>query len=368
MGITNNREPFNTLMKQLEYLNMKNNKYSSYSYKKDEYYDIYGKMSIEDLICNIRNSLNECENNLNEILNSGKYSPGSVFKEREIDNFINKIISLKNKNQKYNYYFEKAMQLLNKIKSKDLEIFESKMDIESISPSYDNNIQNKEVNQKLVLINKQDVIQAQELALLNDNFGRALASLECYANKFSKEKTKIFDYYNMFDLGNKQSPNELQKKAFVQTKIFSLAYEDYIKKHNYYNAPENISLSEIAIIVNKWMYAVPKEHQIMYQGMINIINSLNNTTFDNKFNSYAEKYKNAKMDPKKISSFAPGVYYYNKQRCDDAKNKFLEEGKITSKLNINQSYKNDKKAEELYNNILNNNKNVQEAEEYKDLK
>lgn len=30
------------------------------------------------------------------------------------------------------------------------------------------------------------------------------------------------------------------------------------------------------------------------------------------------------MDPRKIASFAPGVYYYNKQRCDETKNEFLE--------------------------------------------
>lgn len=64
-----------------------------------------------------------------------------------------------------------------------------------------------------LLVNKQDVIQAQDLALLNDNFGRALASLECYTNRYSgKNLSKVFDYYNMFGLGDIQNLKELEKK------------------------------------------------------------------------------------------------------------------------------------------------------------
>ena len=113
---------------------------------------------------------------------------------------------------------------------------------------------------------------------------------------------------------------------------------------------------------------VPNETKFMYQGMINIFSSLNDKEFEDKFKSYTEECKDAKMDPRKIASFAPGVYYYNQQRCEEAKNEVLEEGKIISKLNINQSYKNDKNAEILHEQILNNNKNYIEQEEFKDLK
>ena len=66
------------------------------------------------------------------------------------------------------------------------------------------------------------------------------------------------------------------------------------------------------------MTFVPQEQKFIYQGMIDIISSLKNTEFENKFKSYSEQYKNVKMDPKKIASFA--IYYYNQQRCDEAKN------------------------------------------------
>lgn len=78
--------------------------------------------------------------------------------------------------------------------------------------------------------------------------------------------------------------------------------------------------------------------------MINIISSFNNNVFEHNYKSYNEQCINAKKDPIKIASFAPSVYYYNKQRCDEAKNEFLEKVKIISKLIINESHKNDKKA------------------------
>ena len=41
------------------------------------------------------------------------------------------------------------------------------------------------VGSQSLLVNKQTVLQAQDLALLNDNFDRVLVSLECYANRYS---------------------------------------------------------------------------------------------------------------------------------------------------------------------------------------
>lgn len=96
--------------------------------------------------------------------------------------------------------------------------------------------------------------------------------------------------------------------------------------------------------------------------------SLNKNVFEKNYKSYTEQRKDAKMDPRKIASFAPDVYYYNKLRCDEAKNEFLEKGKIISKLIINESYKNYKKAEELEQHISINNHNYNEEEEYKEVK
>ena len=102
------------------------------------------------------------------------------------------------------------------------------------------------------------------------------------------------------------------------------------------------------------MIFVLQEQKFIYQGMIDIISSLKNTDFENKFKSYSEQCGNAKMDPKKIASFAPAVYYYNHQRCKEAKNQYLNEGKISSNLNINKKFEDDKNGQYMQSNILMN--------------
>ena len=363
-------ENFQKLMKQLEILTNKCDK-SFPCPKDDKNYKLYNNMPIEGLIKEIKISLNNCEKQLKKLLNSSSYTPGCIFKSEEIDEFIQKVINWKSHcPTERQLYFNKTQQLFYKIQSKDLQMSESQMnqmniDIEKSDAPAANNKQ----FQQQVLVNKQKVIQAQELALLNDNFGRALASLECFANRYSGQNiSNVFGYYDMFNLGNTQDLVELQKKAFLQTQIFKLAYEDYVKKYHNYTDPENINIANIKELIINWMNYLPNEFKIMYYGMLNIINSSKNPTFDKTFKSYSEQAKNAKMDPKLIASFAPGVYYYNQQRCDEAKNQYLEEGKITSTLNINQTYKDDIKAVYLGYQIQNNQKNQQEEAYYKDLK
>ena len=368
MGNSTETDKFKNLMKQLEFIVYKTN-HKLVTPQKDCYYNIYINMDIDTLIYNVKIELTECNKYLEEILNSPNYSSGSLFKERDIDKLINKLIAWKEGCPKYKYFFEKAKQLFNRIQMKDLEISESNMEIEQTNNFANNSKDYNEMGQQLKLIDKQKEVQAQELALLNDNFGRALSSLECLANRLSgKQLSNVFNYYNIFNLGNTQSLAELQKKAFIQIQIFKLAYEDYISKYKYYITPENIGITDIKTLINKWMQHVPKEQMLMYQGMINIISSLDNKAFEQKFKSYTVQYKNAKMDPRKIASFAPGVYYYNHQRCEEARNSYLEKGKLISRLNINKNYKDDKKAEELQKYISTNNKNYQEADMFLDVK
>ena len=370
MGNDNKKsENFHKLMKQLEILTHKCNKNFPIE-NVDSKYNIYLNMSIEGLISEIKISLNNCTNDLKTLLNSSKYSPGCIFKSEEIDGFIQKLIIMKNNCPKNkHYYFNQTKSLFDNIQKKDMDMEKVQicMDIEQTeNPAFSN--KNKQFQQQ-VLINKQKVIQAQELALLNDNFGRALASLECFANRYSgKNISNVFGYYDMFNLGNTQDLNELQKKAFLQTQIFKLAYEEYIRNYGKYDIPENINIEEIKSLLKKWVENVPNEFKIMYQGMFNTISSLNNDIFNQKFESYTEQAKGAKMNPKKIMSFAPSVYFYNQQRCEEAKNQCLEEGKLSSILNINQTYKDDKNAKQLEQQILLNNQLYDEDEEYKDLK
>jgi len=392
MGNKNDVQTFYNNFQQLfilmEYLARKNNFFSHFYLFDGEKYKIYYIMKRMDLLNNIKSPLDYCENILNKILDSPKYIKGSLFTMREIEQYIATLTKWKDNSEKDKIFFQRLINLFNIIKMKDQQNFginnnnlcrsNSNSYVSNINNNENNNIINNSSNiinkynsqfQKQIILDKQKVIQAQDLTLLNDNFGRALASLECYANRFcGKNLSNMFDYYNMFNLGNTIDMNELYKKAFVQTQIFKLAYDDYIKKYHKYTPPQNIDLELIKKLLNFWMNEISEKDRLVYQGMINILGSLNNSSFEQKFKYYSQKCKSAKMDPKKISSFAPGVYYYNSQRCEEAKNDYFEKGEIVSSLNINKSYKNDKKAEILQEQINLNIKNIIENEEYMDFK
>ena len=107
-------------------------------------------------------------------------------------------------------------------------------------------------------------------------------------------------------------------------------------------------------ILNDWKKKVNKEDKIIYDEMIEILSDNNISSSSKSFNNYAKKCQNEFIDPKQIASMAPEIYNYNHQRAKQAKKKYLETGEIESKLNIGQTYNNDKDVIELEKNIKNN--------------
>ena len=132
MGNSNIKETFNNMMKLLEYLYLKsNNLRLNHS---DYYYNIYGRMKIEELEYNLNISLNECDQYLKTELNKANYTPNSILNEKYLDDAIDKIYNWKRIcHSKYRKLFQKAENLFNRIKIKDQEVNEAKMDTEEIS-------------------------------------------------------------------------------------------------------------------------------------------------------------------------------------------------------------------------------------------
>ncbi len=217
------------------------------------------------------------------------------------------------------------------------------------------------------MLQKEKIIQAQNLQLLNDNQGRALSALECYANRFceNNEKTNYFDYYNMNNLGNKKDINQLRGQCFVQTQLFRMNYMDYIQKFGD-NKIDNINNEKLLEIIKNWMNKVENNDKIIYQEMIDIIISSTNAmqSSSNSFNHYSKNCQNARMDPKEIACIAPGVYNYNHQRSKDAKKNYFETGNMNSNLIIGQSYKDGINPQILIKQIENK-KFYEEQEEIK---
>lgn len=212
---------------------------------------------------------------------------------------------------------------------------------------------------------KQKIIQAQELRLLNDNQGRALAALECYANKFSEDnkKTKYFDYYNMNNMGNKKNNAQLRGQCIVQTQLFKMSYDDYTKKYGPYKL-NNLDNYKLLQIINGWMDNVNNNDKILYREMSEIINSSNNSSpSSNYFNIYSKNCQNVTMNPRDIACIAPGIYNYNHQRSKEAKKNYMETGEMISRLIIGQSYKDDKNEDLLMKQINDNQQFYEEENE-----
>ena len=58
--------------------------------------------------------------------------------------------------------------------------------------------------------------------MLNDNHGRALAALECYAIRFANNPTKNFDFYNLNNLANNKTNKQLRGQCIVQVQLLRM--------------------------------------------------------------------------------------------------------------------------------------------------
>lgn len=276
-----------------------------------------------------------------------------------ITQYLNKVEHCSKKcDSNYFIYFQAAKDLLIKIKVHNENIMKEQSKI-YVQDSYiqNNNIQNN--SQKEIMMEKQikksDVIQVQDLGLLNDNQGRALSALECYSNRFTKNPTNYFDYYNMNNLGNKKDPKQLRGQCIVQTQIFRMAYMDYISKYDSYKI-DNLEINKLIHIINEWMKNVKDEDKILYKEMLDIITSINNNISfsSHSFTTYTKDCQHVTMNPQDIASMAPGIYNYNHQRNKESKQNYLKTGKMESKLNIGKSHKDDKGAQLLMEQIKSN--------------
>lgn len=321
-------------------------------------------INVNDVINNIKTNLTICENELPKM----KYNKKIVINNQIIENYLNAIKDYKSQsNQFFHELFASTEELLNKIKQYNFQArgnLDPTLNYNELSnPAINKNITRN--NQQMQLeIQKSQVIQAQELKLLNDNQGRALSALECYANRCSKDnKTYYFDYYNMNNFGYKKDPSQLRGQCIVQTQLFRMTYMDYIKKYGDYKL-DNMDTDKLLGILKNWMDKVNNNDKILYKEMIDIISSRKHSSLSsNSFNYYSKSCQNSTMNPRDIACMAPGIYNYNHQRSKEAKRNFIETGKMDSKLIIGQSYKNDKNAELLLEQIKDNKQYYEEQKQ-----
>lgn len=80
-------------------------------------------MRTTELVNEIKTSFNYCENNINKIIDSQKYSKGSMFSTREINQYIGILNKWKEHSPNDKNCFQRLINLSNIIKMKNYENF-----------------------------------------------------------------------------------------------------------------------------------------------------------------------------------------------------------------------------------------------------
>ena len=103
--------------------------------------------------------------------------------------------------------------------------------------------------------------------------GQLLSALECFAYRSSNLNAKeFFKGYNLNDLNNTKTLNELKNQIITQIEIFKFSFQTYEKQHGIYTFPKELPRNDIIALIQLWRVLVPIDTQKYYDAVIEIIN------------------------------------------------------------------------------------------------
>jgi hypothetical protein len=210
--------------------------------------------------------------------------------------------------------------------------------------------------------NKQIVTLKQDQNSSNFIMCKILSALENIAKILGYKERKIFDYYSTLS----KDKNSVIEQILLQMKIFESSYKSYVKKHpnKQYEYPENLTLSDIKDIVDKWKNAIKKnksnESYISYYD--DFINILSNNSLSKTFNDEFENIdKNAKkisnVELKRVMNAASHSTCYTNEVNNNIEKEINEKGDYKVKVVLNGDRKDNKlnknmeKYEEKFKNL-----------------
>ena len=203
---------------------------------------------------------------------------------------------------------------------------------------------------KQAQLNKQSLIQDQ--AYSYSIMGNLFSSLECYAKRYANYP---FQYYNNIDSGTDKTKEELLNQIITQIEIFKYSYLLYIKTHDKYDFPDNLNEETIVKYLEEWMEFVDTKDKHYYQGVIDIIQTRNNSI--SFVNEIKEKREGNTIDPRFLVNNAPRIMTFSNQVGNNAIEQFkknqdyrpqivLGDQKPNNKYN-NETKEREKKREQL---------------------
>lgn len=103
--------------------------------------------------------------------------------------------------------------------------------------------------------------------------GQLLSALECFAYRSANINiTEYFKPYNVNNLNNIKSLNELKNQIITQLEIFKFSFQTYEKQHGLYSFPKELPRNDIIALIQLWRVLVPIDTQKYYDAVIEIIN------------------------------------------------------------------------------------------------
>ena len=103
--------------------------------------------------------------------------------------------------------------------------------------------------------------------------GQLLSALECFAYRSSNLNAKeFFKQYNLNNLNNTKTLNELKNQIITQIEIFKFSFQSYEKQHGTYLFPNKLPRYDLISLIQLWRLLVPTNAQKYYDAVIEIIN------------------------------------------------------------------------------------------------
>ena len=196
---------------------------------------------------------------------------------------------------------------------------------------------------KQAQLNKQSLIQDQ--AYSYSIMGNLFSSLECYAKRNPNCPIQYkFQYYNNFDSGTDKTKEELLNQIITQIEIFKYSYLLYIKTHDKYDFPDNLNEETIVKYLEEWMEFVDTKDKHYYQGVIDIIQTRNNSiSFVNEIKEKREEGNT--IDPRFLVNNAPRIMTFSNQVGSNAIEQFKKNQDYSPQIVLG-----DQKPNNKYNN------------------
>ena len=170
-------------------------------------------------------------------------------------------------------------------------------------------------------LSKQKLIQ--DKALSYNTTGVVLSALECYANRFQKDKTKrtnIFSAYNNFDCGSTKTNEQLKQQIICQLTIMHFSHVLFVREHGKYEFPKKLSQEQMVQYIKMWGSWVKDEDKKYYASAIAVIEGKDPESFISELEG-----DDGKINPNWFISNV-GVIYEANQVGNDAVKEYNEKG------------------------------------------